>query len=358
MDLKIIHTADVHFDAAFSGLSETKKANLRRQDLRTAFSKIIALSQNADMLLISGDLFDERAVSRTTLDFLKREFEKIKHVKVFIAAGNHDCFGPNSVYAAFDFGENVHVFGTEPEVVETEFADVYGVSFKAANDPRELLPQFSVKNPDKINLLVLHGNLAGEGYNPIKPADIQSCGMDYVALGHIHQYSGLNKSGAVYYAYPGCPEGRGFDETGEKGVLALSVGKGHAEAEFVPVRQKMYLSLDIDVSTAESTEDIAEMMRGAYAGEAHIYRFRLTGQSRFPVDTEVLKSGVPAFDVSVIDKTVPAVDLQALSEEFTLKGLFTKFALEDRGSMNTEEFDLAFKAGFSLIEKEERNENR
>ena len=188
-------------------------------------------------------------------------------------------------------------------------------------------------------------------------SDIETCGMDYVALGHVHAASGLKVRGACFYAYPGCPEGRGFDETGEKGVLALTVSKGHVTAEFVPVQQRMYVSTSIDVSKAECMEDIAKQLNGALKEPQNMYRFRLTGSSSFPIDTEVLKSGIDAFDVSVIDETVPAVDLEQLSREFSLKGLFTKFALEDRANMEAEAFELAFKTGFSILEKEERNEN-
>ncbi len=48
--------------------------------------------------------------------------------------------------------------------------------------------------------------------------------MDYVALGHIHAYSGARTAGRVPYAWPGCPEGRGYDECGEKGVIIADVG--------------------------------------------------------------------------------------------------------------------------------------
>lgn len=358
MELKIIHTADIHFDTAFSGLSETDKASIRQRDLRTVFSKIISFAQNADMLFISGDLFDGKKVSRTTLDFLKREFARIGDVAVFISAGNHDCFDSDSVYGSFDFGDNVHIFSDKPEVVETKYADIYGVSFQSANDSRAFLPMFNVKNPDKINLLVMHGNLSGESYNPIKPVDIENCGMDYIALGHIHMSSGLKSRGNCFYAYPGCPEGRGFDELGEKGILALNVSKGSVSAEFMPTYEKMYLKSDIDVSKAESNEDILSMIQNTMCGNQNIYRFYLKGESSFPIETEVIKNGIDAFDISVIDETVPAVDIFRLSEEFTLKGLFAKFALEDKENMNTDEFELAFKAGLSLIEKEERNENR
>jgi len=357
MELKIIHTADIHFDTAFSGLTDTEKAAVRRQDLRTTFSKIIALSQNADMLLISGDLFDGNNVSRTTLDFLKHAFSQIRHVKVFICAGNHDCLDDNSVYKHFDFGENVYVFGTEPEMIETEHVDVYGVSFKSANDARELLPEFTIKNPQKVNILVMHGNLSGSDYNPVKLRDIENCGMDYVALGHIHAGSGLKNAGTVYYAYPGCPEGRGFDETGEKGVLALTLAKGYTKADFVPTQQRMYIEEKIDVTEAENVEDIISMVLSKCTEETHIYRIKLCGTCSFPISPAVIQNSVRAFDITVLDETGAAAKLDEISTAFTLKGLFTKFALEEREALDEDVFKLAFKTGFSMIEKEERNEN-
>ena len=357
-ELKIIHTADIHFDTAFSGLAETAKAAVRRQDLKKTFSRIIDAAKDCDMLFISGDLFDGKTVSRSTLDFLKASFAEISHVAVFICAGNHDCYDEQSVYNTFDFGENVHVFKTTPERVETECADVYGVSFQKANDERMLLSEFAPVNPDKINLLVLHGNLAGEGYNPIKQADLENCGMDYVALGHIHAASGIQRRGTCFFAYPGCPEGRGFDEIGEKGVLSLSVTKSSVKAEFIPTCQRMYIREKIDVTDATSIEDIAVLLQQAHQGDDHMYRFYLVGKRIFPIDVEVLKKSVCGFDVSVIDETTPAVDFVKLSQEFSLKGLFAKFALEAKDDMEPEAFARAFDAGFSLIEKEERNENR
>ena len=124
MALKFIHCADIHFDSAMSGLSDQSKVNIRREDMKETFKKIISLVSCADLLLISGDLFDSKAVSKATLDFLKNEFSKIPDVKVFIIAGNHDYMGGSSVYKTFDFGENVHVFGAEMECVELPLCDV------------------------------------------------------------------------------------------------------------------------------------------------------------------------------------------------------------------------------------------
>lgn len=359
MALKIIHCADVHFDSAMSGLADTSKVNIRREDMKETFKKTISLSAKADMLLVCGDLFDGKNVSKSTLAFLKEEFAKIPDTKVYIVAGNHDYMGADSVYRTFDFGQNVHIFDTEMECIETEEYDIYGISFKTANDEREMLKDFSVKNPDKINICVMHGNLAGADYNPIKVADIESSGLDYLALGHIHKASGVMKAGATYYAYCGCPEGRGNDETGEKGIYALELAKGNIlNCSFVPICARMYIDEEIDVRNTQNYEEIMTKINEKYQGSKHLYRFTLTGSSNLPVDTEVLREKIEGFCVTVRDKTTPKVDLEKLSGEFSLKGLFAKFALLDKENLTEEEFNDALKSGLYYIEKEENNENR
>ena len=45
---------------------------------------------------------------------------------------------------------------------------------------------------------------------PISKASIAGSGLDYLALGHIHQCSGLQREGNTFWAYPGCPRGPGL----------------------------------------------------------------------------------------------------------------------------------------------------
>ncbi len=357
MKCNVIHTADIHLDSPFAGLKDSVAA-VRQEDMRVSFMKIITKAKDADMLFISGDLFDGKNVTRTTLDFLKKQFASIPETLVFLCAGNHDPFVAGGIYETFDFGDNVHVFGTEPERVETPYGDVYGVSFLSANDPRVLLPQITIQNPEKLNMLVMHGNTLGEGYNPVTTAQLAESGMDYVALGHVHKGSGLMRAGNTYYAYPGCPEGRGFDETGEKGILDLTVEKCAVSAEFVPVQERIYIEETVDISGCENYEEIMEAVQTVFRGERHIYRIMLKGTTSFPFETAVIEEKLPAYSVTVRDETVPAIDIEKLQTEFSLKGLFVKYAMEERETTLPELFDAALKTGLAMIEKEERNENR
>ena len=358
MALKIIHCADIHFDSVMSGIKDPKKVNIRREDLKKTFQNIIALAHDTDVLLISGDLFDAKKVSKSTLEFLKEEFLKLGDVKVFIVAGNHDPLTETSVYKTFDFGKNVHIFGTQMECVELPDCDVYGVSFKTANDERELLSNFCVKSPDKVNICLMHGNLSGSDYNPIKITDIEKSGLDYLALGHVHKSSEIKKAGATHYAYCGCPEGKGYDESGEKGVYKLELIKGNiVNSEFMPVATRMYIDEEVDVSGAHNYDEILQEIMKKYKGEKHIYRFTLTGECEFSFDTAVLEEKIEAFLVTVRDNTRPCIDFSKASDEFSLKGLFLKYALKDKENLSDEEFNDALKAGLYYIEKEENNEN-
>lgn len=358
MSLRIIHCADVHMDPVMSGLDE-RKVNIRREELKRSFKKIIALAKNAHILLISGDLFDSHSASESTLAFLKNEFASIPETKVYIIAGNHDYLSADSVYRRFDFGKNVHFFGTEMEVVEEADYDIYGKSFKAANETVSMLSDFKVKNPDKINICLMHGNLGGSEYNPIKISDIEASGLDYLALGHVHKATEIKQAGATFYAYSGCPEGKGYDESGEKGVYAIELIKGNIlSGEIVPVCERMYFDEEIDITDTWSYDEIMEKINEHHFGPRHIYRFTLVGKTDMAIDTGVLREHIEGFEVTVRDKTTPVVDIEKLAEEFSLKGLFAKFALEEKPNMTEEEFNEAIKAGLQYIEKEEKNENR
>ena len=79
----------------------------------------------------------------------------------------------------------------------------------------------------------------GSDYNSVTPGFIESSGMDYIALGHIHKHTEIRRLGKTFYAYPGCPEGMGFDELGEKGVYIGEISKGGNSLEFLPTARRM-----------------------------------------------------------------------------------------------------------------------
>ena len=76
---------------------------------------------------------------------------------------------------------------------------------------------------------------------------------------------------------PGCPEGRGFDELGEKGILAGSVGEGTAELSFVPFARRRYEILRVDVTGRDAESALRAALPESTARDS--YRVIFTGET-------------------------------------------------------------------------------
>lgn len=250
--IKIIHAADLHLDSPFEALGA--RAAMRRREQRELLGDIAALcrERQADMLLLAGDLLDSDSAYAETFSAICSAFGGLS-CPVFITPGNHDFFAPASPYARRTLPENVHIFRGSWECVELPELGVrvWGAGFTdAVCGP--LLRNFSVEKQEGItDIGIIHGDLGpgGEGrYCPIKPEEIGSSGFDYLALGHQHTYSGLMRFGGTVCAYPGCPEGRGFDECGEKGLLYVEIDSDGVRGEFIPTAGRHYEILEMDIS--------------------------------------------------------------------------------------------------------------
>ena len=108
---RIIHTADLHLDSPFS-LLDANKAMARKAELRGTFSNIVAIAKNdnANMVIISGDLFDSEFVTKETIEFMNSQFASVPFCKFVIAPGNHDYFSDKSAYSKSVFPKNVFIF--------------------------------------------------------------------------------------------------------------------------------------------------------------------------------------------------------------------------------------------------------
>lgn len=352
--LKLIHGADFHLDAPFAALSP-EKARQRRAEQRQLLSRLadLAEEEGADLVLLSGDLLDGGETYQETVEALSHALGQIK-APVFIAPGNHDPYGPRSAYAGTAWPDNVHIFtSVQPEGVELPELGcvVHGAAFTTPQADRSPLMGFSAPRDGRIHLMTLHGDVAGQGrYGPIRPEDIAASGLTYLALGHIHACSGLQQAGETCWAYPGCPEGRGFDETGEKGVLAVTVDdQGAVSVRFVPLAGRRYEIVEADVTGRDSAEEaLREVLPASPTGDC--CRILLTGQRSFgnPDLAALTALAQPNyFSVSVRDNTRPLRDLWQRAGEDSLTGLVLR-AL--KGEKDLEDRELAARFALAALE--------
>ena len=169
--------------------------------------------------------------------------------------------------------------------------------------------------------------MEGRGhYGPIGPEEIAASGLTYLALGHIHARSGLRRAGETFWAYPGCPEGRGFDELGDKGCLWITVrDDGGVEEEFVPLARRRYRILEADVSGPNPAAALAAALPGD--GAEDIVRIRLVGESGVEgLDLAPLEAVAAArfYRAELRDETAVPRDLWDRAGEDTLTGLFLR----------------------------------
>lgn len=348
MPVKILHTADLHIDSPLSELKEV--ADIRREEILDTFGKIIKTAREhfVDAIIISGDLFDNPYPSKQAVNYVKRKLESIPDIKVFIVLGNHDA------QLRETFSDNVYIFGGGTNRFEFEDFDIYGTSFQNEYCDSTTGTDFNLYNPSKINLLVLHCELINKGqksrYNPVTKDDLAKTKVDYAALGHSHQFCGITKAGDVPFAYCGIPEGRGFDELGEKGVIIGTVYKNKTDLNFLPLCKRQFMELDIDVTGCKDYEQIRESIATCATDAENAFKINLRGEieETFFLDTALLAGLIKDnyFHVKVNDFTRPKLDIDSLSKEYSLKGLFVSKILKQSGGDN------ALKAGLAALRGE------
>lgn len=275
--MKILHSADWHIDSPFTGRTPEQREILRRAQLK--IPQLVAdacVREGCDIMLLAGDIFDG-AYTREGYEAVYSALASCG-VPVFISPGNHDFYAPNSPWAQERWSENVHIFrkGAIESVALPEIdVRVFGAAFTSMDSP-DLLADFHTENSERFCLAVLHGDPlnASSPYDPITTNELRASGLDYVALGHIHK-RGIFHAGGTICAWPGCPMGRGFDETGECGVYVTTLGDGH-DTRFVPLNTLRFHELEVD-----TTPNAIDALEGVLPGFGNwdFYRITLTGRA-------------------------------------------------------------------------------
>jgi DNA repair exonuclease SbcCD nuclease subunit len=362
--LNIVHAADLHLDTPFAALPP-ELAAARRSEQREIPARIadLASERRADLVLLAGDLFDGENVYTETIESLMAALGRIS-APVLIAPGNHDFYSPRSPYA-LRWPQNVHIFKSsamERVVFPNLGCAVYGSAFTAPSCETSLLSGFHAEeDADLLRLMVLHGEVGGPDgpYDSLPEEQVAGSGLHYLALGHVHSFSGIRRAGSTVWAWPGCPEGRGFDETGPKGVIAGTVHERGADLNFVPLCRRRYEIRNADITGFASAADALKFILPELT-EQNIYRIILTGESGAEgLSLEPLSSLLRGlvYHAELRDATRVKKDIWARAGEDSLTGLFLKGmrrrydeAAEDEARAAVE---LAVRFGLAALENRE-----
>ena len=358
--IRILHAADLHLDSPFDALGE-QKAALRRREQRELLRSLASLraGRGCDLVLLSGDLFDSDAAWTETEELLRLTLSELA-VPVFISPGNHDYYKAGGRWDSLRLPENVHVF-TSPDfeavTLDALGVRVWGAAFTDNYCEGRLAELRIPRQSEFIDLVCLHGEVGvpSSRYNPMTEREIAATGADYIALGHNHSFSGLKKAGRTFYAWPGCPEGRGFDECGEKGVIIAEAEQGRVKLSFVPTAARRYERISVPAAEAAG-------FRLPEGSERNIYEITVTGETDREPDLAALYAVLEpqAFALRLRDETRLRRDVWERAGEDSLRGEFLamlRARLESaRTDAEREEITRAARWGLAALDGREEAE--
>jgi DNA repair exonuclease SbcCD nuclease subunit len=251
---KIVHTADLHIQ---------QPGDVRWQALEAIIS--LAQQEKADVLTISGDLFDHNFSATQARGKIRQLFND-NGFKTIILPGNHD---QQSFQQGFFFGQEAKILNQEQNkytltsVESTGRAQpitIYGLPFQHQSSQavlQELVKLNQQLDPKQTNILLFHGELldhffAGtdfgqEGdkrYMPIKLSYFAELNFDYVLAGHFHSNFSLHQlpnqrlESGGYFVYPGSPVSVTRKETGPRSVAIIELGVKAKQAQ-VPQQHQL-----------------------------------------------------------------------------------------------------------------------
>ncbi len=352
--MKLLHSADLHLDSPFAGLPEDQARFLKSELLKVP-QKLADLcrSEKCDLVLLSGDLFDG-AYTEKSLNALRDALEEMQ-VPVFISPGNHDFCCNTSPYLAAAWPENVRIF-KNPYMEYYDLPEltcrVYGAGYTSMDAPA-LLSGFHAEGGDFYKLAVLHADPTSSTSPccPVTTAQVTSSGLHYLALGHIHKGGGFH-AGSALCAWPGCPMGRGFDETGVKGALIVTLEQT-VETRFQPLDTPRFYDLQLPVS-GNCLETLKQNLPAAATSD--FYRITLTGESEPQSDDALLRhfSHIPHLELR--NRTIAPIDLWENAGADSLEGTYFRIlqeAMNSSSDTHRETFELAARISRQILSGQE-----
>ena len=404
--MKIIHCADLHLDSGLQTHLSREKAGMRRNELLSNFGRLAdyASQNGVEIILIAGDLFDRDKVSALTGNMVLSVIAAHPEIRFYYLRGNHDtgdCLRRQTGGQSFDkkavIPENLFLFGSrwktyaegEDGRIAIAGIELTGENSAAAHASLRL-------DPDCFNIVMLHGQIysgeiysggvSGSGEPAVpgcgllkkggsggKPAGAGNAGtislralrgkeIDYLALGHIHSWKKDKLDGRGIYCYPGCLEGRGFDESGEHGFALLEIDEWNRlrSHRFIPFARRILYNLEVDVSgcstTARMTEKITDRIRGEGCSPKDMADITLTGELDVECekDTDYIASALSGmfFFARLRDRTRLRIDIKAYLHDESLRGEFVRKVLGDASVPEKEKTEV-IRLGFMAMDGEE-----
>lgn len=256
---RFVHTSDWHLERPPSGLAEIPD-RLRAKLIDAPYlaaERVVdaALAEEADFLVLSGDVLDVELAGPRGVAFLLDQFSRLRQreVSVYWAGGRVDR--PTRWPAAIKLPDNVHYFSQgRPEAIvhhrdDEPLAHVIGVS---RHRKRAVRADAFLSPADGLPAIaVAHG--------AIDPTALAGRSLTYWALGGKHGRATIN-AGSPTAHYCGTPQARTASDVGSHGCTVVELDEGQATTRFVATDVVRWSSQQITIDVAATRESLLESL--------------------------------------------------------------------------------------------------
>ena len=377
LPFRFLHTGDLHLDSPLERLSAEAPPEVLpvlRNATTDAWRNVVrvAIEEKVDFVLVAGDVFE---VASPTLLGQARFRDGLARladagIRGFVVHGNHDPMDGRSWAPSLAFPPAVHRFGTDAvEAVPVlrdgaEIARIHGRSYPRPNVTENYAAGFRADPDAPFSIGLLHANVGNrpghDNYAPCSVDDLRASGMDYWALGHVHQPGRVIADPPTFYC--GIPQGRDPGELGARGCYLVDVDASRrVTARFVSTDVVRWYPIEMPIAEIADDEGLHRRSREAVAegidaadGRSLVIRLRLVG--RGPLHANVRRPGylddlrqllneeraaVPPFAwvESIRDATRPDVDLATRRDAPDFIGDFLRTVASARRSARTTDPD-------------------
>jgi exonuclease SbcD len=352
--MKILHLSDVHLGMENYGrINPATGLSTRLEDFCATFDEAIdrAIGEPVDAVLFAGDAYKTRDPTPTVQREFARRIRRLADagIPTVLLAGNHDL--PNAAPRA----SSTEIFGVlglphvyvsrrvETLRLETRHGPLQVVTLpwitrsallshedhrqRTLRELNEVLvsrieqmlgDQAARLEPDLPAVLLGHCHVFGAevgaerwlavGEDPmVSPGALRHPNFDYVALGHIHRHQQI--AGEPLIAYSGSINRVDFSEEREaKGFCLVELAPGRAELEFVEVRARPFVTVELTLDDDNPTEAVLRALRRREArlrGAVVRLILTLTPEQEARLDeTAIRRALASAFYVAPIQRRV------------------------------------------------------
>lgn len=357
--MKFIHCADLHLDSKMDKLS-IDKAKIRRAELVRSFENLCdyATANGVSAVIVAGDMFDTAKVTTKTRNAVLHAIANNPNVDFLYLSGNHD--EDNFISSLEVVPENLKLFGDKWTCFCYGNVCICGVKLT----PYNLGSIYDTINfaPDMVNIAVMHGQIAGykgeERAEIISLPRLKNKNVDYLALGHIHEHVEGQLDLRGKYAYCGCLEGRGFDETGDKGFILIDVSGDRLSSQFVKFASRQisvfeysvegkldYLTIRAEmINTLNAIFDVSSLIKVVLKGER---------KADFGIDVDDLtyRLNQMFFYAKVVDKTTIVIEETDYALDKSMRGEFVRAVWES--NLSLEDKTKVLTVGLNALKEED-----